>query len=138
MRDLDGKHWSVPRSIRIGKIIEDNAEALAASGVPIEYIETADAFLVEDNVVAKVIEKYKSEVLDDFKTTDFSTMSATLTRADRVSGDPRSFTDFSDAPGIGSKSQLAAATDAKHFVTVKIRFHVVDPALLQSYDAEAK
>jgi len=138
MRDIGEGMWSVPANTKIGKIIKKNAADLAREGIEIEYIKKANAYLVDELVVGEIMEKYKGEVLDGLKKTDFSAVRGTLTRADRVASDGRAFADFSDAPGIGNKAQLRAATDAKHAVTIKVRFHIVDPSLLQdeSFDDE--
>jgi hypothetical protein len=132
MRNLGGNYWSVPTKSKVGKIISQNANELLKQGIDIEHIEKAKAFLVEEAVIGQIMEKYKGDVLDGFKTTNFSEMRATLDRADRVASDKRAFADFSDAPGIGNKAQLSAAQESKHMVTVKVRFHIVDPSLLES------
>ena len=130
MAALDDTYWSVPEKTKVGRLLHKNAAALEKEEHEIQYIAKAKAFLVEESVVADVLEQFKTDVLDDFKTTAFTAMQATLSRADRTAQSTLAFADASDAPGIGSKSALEAAHNAKHTVIVKMRFHVIDPANL--------
>jgi len=122
--------YFVPAKRFLGKVLANNLEEITKTDT-VEYIPKAEMYMVEEHVIADILSKFHDQVLMDLKTTDFTAIKGTISRADRTAKSALSFADATDAPGLGSLAAREAAHNAVQHMTVNVRFQVIDPANLR-------